>query len=248
MSSVALSPYGRFDRFDRAVEFAGVEPAKIAAAVGLSLLLHMAGYLWWDAPHAIRLTEAPVPDRTTLRIALVATPESPPVVPIVAEPAPPEPSPRTVPTPAPKPTPTSTRLRPRRETAPRSMPAAAKTAVASAHSTDVPAVATPPSPAPAATPSVELFRERYLQTLFEHIERHKFYPGAARRQGMEASVRVGFVLDRAGAIHDLNISGGPKPLRHAAQEILNHALPLPSPPPQVDVPLRVDYRMAFTLR
>ena len=91
-------------------------------------------------------------------------------------------------------------------------------------------------------------RERYLSQLLAHIERHKFYPQAARSRGMEETVKVSFVLLEKGGVDDLKVEGKHKLLRNAAREAMEKARPLPPPPPDVTCPLRVSFRMRFALR
>ncbi|PJC70905.1 MAG: hypothetical protein CO017_02910, partial [Zetaproteobacteria bacterium CG_4_8_14_3_um_filter_59_5] len=43
-------------------------------------------------------------------------------------------------------------------------------------------------------------RERYLSDVMAHIEEHKWYPGIARRKGIEGDVRVRFVLQSDGSV------------------------------------------------
>lgn len=108
--------------------------------------------------------------------------------------------------------------------------------------------ATPSSSSSDADARAEQQRARYLAALFAHIERHKFYPAVARRQGLEAAVDVSFSLSAVGGVEAINVSNGPKLLRQAAQQSLQHAVPLPLPPAGQSLPMRIEYRMVFALR
>lgn len=240
-------------RFGTLLHFAWDAPSRRNTAMGLacalSLVLHIGGYYWWGERHSDPAFEHEAPVVTRVSVNLIRpVPPAPPVetpveVPVEAAVEPPPPPKVIKPEPRPRP-------RPAPERAPRAMPAPV-----AAPATPPVAVATPVArPAPAAVPqrpagpTAEQLRERYLQELFAHIERHKFYPAAARRQGMEASVQVSFVLSGAGTIRDLKVMGGPKLLRLAAEQTLRRAAPLPAPPAAIDTPLRVEYLMAFALQ
>lgn len=248
MSSTATSSLD--GRFEALLRFAWDAPLPRNAAMGLacllSLVLHLGGYYWWGERYREPAFEQEAPAETRISVNLVRpVPPEPP-----AEAAPPEavvePPPKVV-EPPPKPRP-----RPVPERKPRATPRPAPAAAPVAPPVEVAKPLAPPVaaavPQRPAGPTAEQLRERYLQDLFAHIERHKFYPAAARRQGMEASVQVSFVLSAAGTIRDLRVMGGPKLLRHAAEQTLRRAAPLPEPPPAVDRPLRVEYLMAFALQ
>lgn len=238
--------------FGTLLQFAWDAPSRRNAAMGLacalSLVLHVGGYYWWGERYSEPAFEHEAPVVTRVSVNLVRpVPPAPPVavpveIPVEAVAEPPPPPPKIVkPEPQPRPRPART---PRAAPPPAVAAAAPPVEVAKPVARPAPA-AVPQRP---AGPSAEQLRERYLQELFAHIERHKFYPAAARRQGMEASVQVSFVLSDAGAIRDLKVMGGPKLLRHAAEQTLQRAAPLPEPPPAVDQPLRVEYLMAFALQ
>jgi protein TonB len=94
---------------------------------------------------------------------------------------------------------------------------------------------------------LEQQRNEYLRRLLGHIESHKFYPQAARRRGLEAEVRISFVLLADGQIKNLSVVDGHKLLRGAAQEAVVRALPLPRPPEAVATPLAINFSMAYQL-
>lgn len=251
MSSLATSPLD--GRFGVLLYFAWDAPSRRNVAMGLacavSLLLHVSGYYWWGERYQEPAFEQEAPEVTRVSVNLVKpVPPAPPVevpleVPVEAVVEPPPPPKVAEPEPRPRPRPVPART-PRTAPPPAIAPAAPPVEVAKPIARPAPA-AVPQRP---AGPTAEQLRERYLQDLFAHIERHKFYPSAARRQGMEASVQVSFVLSGAGTIRDLKVMGGPKLLRLAAEQTLRRAAPLPAPPTAIDTPLRVEYLMAFALQ
>jgi protein TonB len=91
-------------------------------------------------------------------------------------------------------------------------------------------------------------RQRYEQELMTHIERHKFYPPIARRRGVEGRVQVEFMVVEAGAISGLRCSSGPSLLEGAACNAVSSALPLPTPPEGLSLPLPVRFGMEFSLK
>ena len=109
----------------------------------------------------------------------------------------------------------------------------------------------PPPPSGAELQAAALLREQqqneYLRRLMGHIERHKFYPQAARRRGLQAVVKIGFELLADGQIKNLRIAEGHKLLRSAAEEAVSRALPLPRPPESVATPLAINFSMAYQL-
>lgn len=221
-------------------------------ALLLSLVLH--GLLgWWGVPSP--LTPASVKEKLrTTRISfqheqpppvaqplplppppIASTPKpmvKPPTKPVSSKPTVKPPPPRPVPVkaarPTPKPKPTTTEPTP-------AAPVAAQ------------AVPTPP---PTAYPNPpERIRQDYLTRLITHLEAHKFYPGAARRRGLEGTVQISFTIMNNGEIKQLQLTGGHKMLHQAATTTVQRALPLPSPPREVGgAPLTVSYEMSFALR
>lgn len=90
-------------------------------------------------------------------------------------------------------------------------------------------------------------KKNYLSNLLTHIEGYKYYPHAARRRGVTGNIRVSFQLLNDGKINRLEATGGTKILMRAAEQAVHKALPLPSPPPEVDCPIQVSYVMQFKL-
>jgi len=90
-------------------------------------------------------------------------------------------------------------------------------------------------------------RERYLSSVMAHLEKHKWYPKAARRRGVEGEVNVSFVLLPDGLARDVVVDGAPSVLLAAAKEAVKKALPLPTPPASIHCPLACEFRMQFSL-
>lgn len=72
----------------------------------------------------------------------------------------------------------------------------------------------------------------YRERLMRHIERYKYYPAVARRQGLEGQAIVAFQIDRQGAVGTVRVvkTSGHHLLDHAALVTLQRASPLPEPP------------------
>jgi periplasmic protein TonB len=88
---------------------------------------------------------------------------------------------------------------------------------------------------------------RYRQVLMRHIERFQRYPGAARREQLEGTVKVAFVIDRDGKIVDawVRSSSGQSVLDKEAVEALRRAEPLPSIPGELPGRLSVLLPVSF---
>lgn len=202
------------------------------AAILVSLVLH--GLLgWWGvfSPRA----PAPAKEKTRVtRISFQREQPPPPAAKPLPQTAPATPKPAVKPPPAPRPEPIS-------EAQPviEAEPAAA---------TARPAAQITPEPPPAAASPPEHLRQDYLARIMAHLEEHKFYPGAARRRGLEGTVQVSFTITAAGEIRQLELAGGHKMLHQAATETMRNALPLPPPPRELNAPLAVSYGMTFALR
>jgi protein TonB len=104
------------------------------------------------------------------------------------------------------------------------------------------------APQPAASAATASARESYLVRLLAHIDSHKFYPRSARRRGQEGDVHVMFYLLQDGGIRALEISGGNRLLRDAAERAVQAALPLPQPPASINLQEQVSFSMQFRLK
>lgn len=219
-------------------------------AVALSVLVHVAGFLGWgNADSHVALQQSAAPERSvSLRLlspapAVVAEPKPRGQINQINRVASPNVPARV----------TREQKEPRRVSrqAPSRTTQKHVAAVSTPVASNIPAAPAPSAqaaPAPSNVAVAEPLRARYLAMLFAHIERFKFYPAVARRQGLEAAVDVSFTLSAAGNAENINISSGPKLLRHAAQQSLQRAVPLPQPPAGQVLPMRIEYRMVFALR
>jgi len=90
-------------------------------------------------------------------------------------------------------------------------------------------------------------RERYLSSVMAHLEKHKWYPKAARRRGIEGEVNVSFMLLPDGSASGVVVEGAPSVLLAAAKEAVEKAMPLPTPPANIHCPLACEFRMQFSL-
>lgn len=91
---------------------------------------------------------------------------------------------------------------------------------------------------------------RFQQTLTRHIERFQHYPGAARRDHLEGTVQVAFVMARDGKILDawVRSSSGQTVLDKEAVEALRRAEPLPGIPGELPGQLSVLVPVSFALQ
>jgi len=89
--------------------------------------------------------------------------------------------------------------------------------------------------------------ERYLTEVMAHIERHKWYPKAARRRRIEGTIHVRFILHTNGVITHLQVGNGSTVLRVAARQAVEKAMPMPKPPGTIHCPLACKFRMRFAL-
>ena len=234
-------------------------------AIALSLALH--GALFWTYGERIwQPAERPAASHPIVAQLSIAEPQA-------AEPSPREPIPSSKPAP-PKPKvvqqPKPKLLRPSPVVQPEPVmtaeqapvqPAAQELEPVEAESAEAPLVEEPsaavavagtePVPSSASEEDEEKAAEelrRYLAALQVAIARHKAYPSMARRRGIEGQVEVSFMLLADGNARDIQVSGGPKPLRSAARQAVHKALRFPPPPAGTPTPLPVQYAMNFSLR
>jgi len=212
-------------------------------AAGISLGVHAtaAVYLTYTAPAVDGLNQPPT---QLVRLSLIApratttaaVPDpAPEVTPAPVKRKPPMPQPRAVP---PRVQPERTLPPPKPETV-ASLPAESVKAAQPESSEEQQAVASVATAAAA---------ESYLARLLAHIDSHKFYPRGARRRGQEGDVHVTFYLLQDGGIHALDISGGNRLLREAAERAVQAALPLPQPPASINLGEQVSFSMQFRLK
>jgi protein TonB len=88
----------------------------------------------------------------------------------------------------------------------------------------------------------------YFSLLQAHIEAHKYYPRAARKQGVEGRVEVSFQLLKNGEVRDIQSSGAHRLLKHAAARAIKEALPLPVPPDSLPMPASIQFSMHYNLK
>lgn len=91
-------------------------------------------------------------------------------------------------------------------------------------------------------------KNAYIKDILLEIEKNKYYPGIARKRNMQEKIAVSFSLLKTGYVTDLEIHGRFKILRHAAKSAMLKALPFNAPPPDMKLPLKVNYLMAFNLK
>lgn len=91
-------------------------------------------------------------------------------------------------------------------------------------------------------------QQAYLLRLVRHIEKFKFYPGAARRRGVEGYVSIRFVISQQGDVLSLELSSPQRILKQAAQEAIHSAVPLPLPDEAGLVNQQIQFKMHYALR
>jgi TonB family protein len=92
--------------------------------------------------------------------------------------------------------------------------------------------------------------DAYLDSIFTHIERFRTYPVAAKRQGLEGTVRLAFLLYRNGALGDIRVteSSHYTMLDHAAIENIRAGDPYPPFPSDLEEKsLWIDVPIVFLL-
>ncbi len=104
--------------------------------------------------------------------------------------------------------------------------------------------AAPPSP---VTPTPDRADE-YRKLVLRRVEQHKRYPRLARRRGLEGELRIFLALDASGRIQALQVRGGHRLLRGAAEQAVKNALPFPPPWPGAGLPLNLNFKMIFRLQ
>ncbi len=87
----------------------------------------------------------------------------------------------------------------------------------------------------------------YLSQLMAHIEKHKWYPKAARRRGIEGDVSVHFTVLPDGSVEALRVGDSAEVLTKAVRQAVEDASPMPKPPASLHCPLPCQFKMRFSL-
>lgn len=91
-------------------------------------------------------------------------------------------------------------------------------------------------------------RLNYFNQLISHIEKFKFYPGSARRRGIEGKVSICFDLNSDGSISSLMVESKHRVLKHAAEQAIKSALPMPLPDKRVTLGRKIDFNMLYAMK
>lgn len=202
---------------------------RVSVALAFSIGIHIAAAVVSGHRPII-----PRPDFSDAPIASVALSFAP-----KPAPAPPTPAPTAAPTPKPTPIP---RKRPSTKPAPAPQPTLPPSQTTPSTSTSPSATTTGET----AADAVGAARMRsYLSAVLAAVQAEKYYPPAARRQGIEASIPLSFTVEADGSVRDLIVGAGPESLRRAARETVDRAAPFPPPP---DAPAPVSFTMVYRLR
>jgi protein TonB len=205
---------------------------ELASFLTLSILLHM-GALSARRPERVMYppSEPEVLVLEMVQLAAVTAapeaPEPPPAAPPVEEQAPPPPRPEPVVKATPKPP-------PKMATAPKSP---AKAAPATSKQ-PAPAIVRPAETVPVAraTQASPVAKARYEDLLHSWLVRHKEYPLAAKRRGLEGQPELPVRIDREGRVITSRVANPSRypMLDEAAVAMLRRAAPFPPLP--ADVP------------
>lgn len=210
-------------------------------AILLSLLLHALLFVSFGG-QATGITESSQPQ--TIRLSLLA----PPPEPVEHPKATPEPEPKKPDIkPEPKPLPKVVE-QPLQELAPEPLRDVVQTVVPKPEVKPQQLTIAPSLQVQPDEGLIRRERERYLARVLSHVEKYKWYPGLARRRGIEGDVTVSFTMHHDGSVHDLVIENGPPLLMDAARRTVEKALPVPKPPAAVDCPLECKFRLSFHLK
>lgn len=104
---------------------------------------------------------------------------------------------------------------------------------------------------PASKPDRQLLeqtRRSYKALLMRHIEAHKHYPRVARKRNIQGKILVSFTLLTDGSIKNLSLSGKKSILKKATQRAINNALPMPTPPRDLSLPMEIKFNMNYSLK
>ncbi len=91
-------------------------------------------------------------------------------------------------------------------------------------------------------------RQTYQALLLRHIEVHKIYPKAARRRKIEGKIQISFTLFADGSIKHLQINGKRSMLKKASRQAIDGALPMPRPPGELTLPIKIQFTMNYFLK
>ena len=225
-------------------------PLRYAVAFGGSIILHLLliGSILYSVSHIHISPKAPVKTISINHVTLQKQTPPPPAPKPKPKPLPPKPEPIVKKKPKPlvkkrrvkKRTPPK-RLKPRKRVSrqksvskePETPRRVSKTAPS------VPAV----KPQPKAT-AATLYLDENLPRIIEAIEKAKYYPKIARRMHLEGTVKVSFVLERDGSVHDIIAEGEQGILKKAAKTTIRRAsLHFPRPPHRMTISVPIVYRL-----
>ncbi|MDH5509594.1 MAG: TonB family protein [Nitrospinota bacterium] len=210
-----------------------------AAALAVSILIHV-GVVYAMAERSIKPSGLAERNRITAHLQFRKTPPPPEEAKVEI----PAPKPPPVPKPKPKP-----RQVEKRETPPeRPKPERPRP--------EPEFIPPPPSQVAALDPGprqdleeerARREREKYFTEIMNKIEGMKYYPLAARRRGIQDTVRIEFNVSADGTVEMLEVSGETRILNQAAKEAVIKSSPLPPPPGAHGSSMKVEIAMKFAL-
>jgi len=95
---------------------------------------------------------------------------------------------------------------------------------------------------------LEQIRKNYFSLLMRHIEVHKHYPRVARKRKIQGQIYVSFSLLADGSIKQLKVNGKKSILKKATHSAIQNSLPMPSPPSNLSLPMKVEFNMDYFLK
>lgn len=95
---------------------------------------------------------------------------------------------------------------------------------------------------------IEQTRKSYFALLMRHIEAHKNYPRVARKRKIEGKIIISFSLLADGSIKNLQVNGKRSILEKASKNAISNSLPMPFPPKDLSLPMKVKFTMNYFLK
>lgn len=90
-------------------------------------------------------------------------------------------------------------------------------------------------------------KNRFLATVRQRINRNKSYPKAAKKRGMQGSVRVRFTILRNGHVGHISVAG-PKMFHSSARRAIEKSFPISTKNVPLSLPKTVNLTLRYQLR
>lgn len=91
----------------------------------------------------------------------------------------------------------------------------------------------------------ELMVKTYHQTIFEIIRKNLYYPGSARRRGIEGTVYIRFVLDASGTLSNISVekTSGYTLLDNASVKTIKRCVFPPPPDDSLTLSIPITFKL-----